>query len=123
VKASCMGASWNFDTSDVGNFGRVSGYTGSPMAFTRDSLNSGYFAMASKLDICDINKVADRMGVNLGNGGKTTDENVPYDVLGSKYISPLDMAGAYATIANKGVHCEPKAIDRVVSQNGKELPV
>ncbi|MGP6172324.1 transglycosylase domain-containing protein [Microbacterium sp. A196] len=123
MKASCTGSKWDFDTEEVGNFNGVSGYTGTPMRFTRDSLNSGYFAMASKLDICDINKVADRMGVTLGNGGKTTDQNVPFDVLGSKYISPLDMAGAYATVANKGVYCSPVAIDRVLNQKGEELPV
>jgi len=124
MTASCTDSVWaNYDTRDIGNFNGVSGYTATPMQFTRDSLNSGYFAMASKLDICDINGVADRMGVNLGNGGKTTDENVPYDILGSKYISPLDMAGAYATVANKGVYCTPKAIDRVVAQSGEEMPV
>ncbi|MGO2931251.1 transglycosylase domain-containing protein [Microbacterium sp.] len=123
MTASCDGGYWDFNTNDVGNFGGGGGYTDSPMRFTRDSLNSGYFAMASELDLCDINKVADRMGVNLGNGGKTTDQNVPFDVLGSKYISPLDMAGAYATVANKGIHCEPRAIDRVVTQKGEELPL
>ncbi|MGO2746346.1 transglycosylase domain-containing protein [Microbacterium sp.] len=123
MKASCTNSTWDFDTDEVGNFNGVSGYTGTPMRFTRDSLNSGYFAMASQLDICDINGVADRLGVNLGNGGKTTDQNVPFDVLGSKYISPLDMAGAYATVANKGIYCTPVAIDKVVSQKGEELPI
>jgi membrane peptidoglycan carboxypeptidase len=124
MTAACTNSVWNnFDTKDIGNFNSAPGYTGTPMRFTRDSLNSGYFAMASKLDLCDINKVADRMGVSLGNGGKTTDQNVPYDVLGSKYISPLDMAGAYATVANKGTYCSPVAIDRVLDQNGEELTI
>jgi len=123
MTASCSGGYWDFDTSEVGNFNGVSGYSATPMRFTRDSLNSGFFAMASQLDLCEINAVADRMGVSLGNGGKTTDENVPFDVLGSKYISPLDMAGAYAAVANKGTYCEPKAIDRIVNQQGEELPV
>lgn len=123
MTAGCNGSTTQFDTNEVGNFGRVSGYFGTPMSFTRDSLNSGYFAMASQLDICDINKVADRLGVNLGNGGKVTDENYAYNVLGDKYISPLDMAGAYATVANKGVYCEPKAIDKVLNKKGEELPI
>ncbi|WP_309103547.1 transglycosylase domain-containing protein [Microbacterium sp.] len=109
-------------TSKIGNFGGGNGGPGTPLSFTAASLNSGYLAMAEKLDICDINAVADRMGVTLGTGGKTTDQNVPYDVLGSKNISPLAMAGAYATVANGGTYCPPKAIDRVV-QNGKDLPI
>ncbi|WP_300265891.1 transglycosylase domain-containing protein [Microbacterium sp.] len=112
-----------FGDKKIGNFGNSGGYTGTPMAFTRDSLNSGFLAMAEQLDLCEINKVADRMGVSLANGGKTTDENVPYDVLGSKNISPLDMAGAYATVANKGIYCTPRVIDKVVNQSGEELPL
>lgn len=112
------------NTTKIDNFNRQGGYTGTVMRFTRDSLNSGYLAMAEKLDLCEINGVADRMGVTLANGDKTTDDTpVPYDILGSKYISPLAMAGAYATVANKGIYCTPKSIDRVVDADGNELPV
>jgi len=108
----------------IQNFGNQGGYTGNVLKFTADSLNSGYLAMAEKLDLCEINAVADRMGVTLSTGGKTTDGNAaPYDILGPKYISPLAMAGAYATVANNGVHCEPRAIDRVVDADGNELPI
>jgi membrane peptidoglycan carboxypeptidase len=31
------------------------------------------------------------------------------------------MAGAYATIANKGIYCTPRAIDRVTDANGQEI--
>jgi membrane peptidoglycan carboxypeptidase len=123
ISAACDNATHPVDTSSVRNFANNPGYYGSPMRFTRESLNSGYFAMAAKLDLCDINGVADRMGVSLATGEKTTEENVPFDVLGSKNISPLAMAGAYATVANKGVYCAPRAIDKVVDQNGEELPV
>lgn len=124
----CDGQTTPLDTNDIKNFGNSGGYTGTPMQFTRDSLNSGYFAMASRLEICDINAVADRMGVTTWDPKaqevvKTTKDNYPFNVLGDKYIAPLDMAGAYATIANKGVYCTPKAIDRVVNQKGEELPV
>lgn len=112
------------DTKKIGNFGGGGGSTDSVMNFTKNSLNSGFFAMASKLDICEINKVADRMGVTLANGDKTTKENVPYDVLGPKNISPLAMANAYATVASGGKYCTPRAIDRVVGPDGadRELP-
>ena len=32
----------------------VRGYTGTPMQFTAQSLNSGFLGMAEKLDLCDI---------------------------------------------------------------------
>lgn len=112
------------DTKEIGNFGGGQGYTNSVMNFTAQSLNSGYFAMASKLDICDINTVADRMGVTLANGKKTTEKNVPYSILGPEAISPLAMANAYATVASGGKYCTPRAIDRVVGPDGadRELP-
>lgn len=112
------------NTTKIQNFNNAGGSTGTVMKFTADSLNSGYLAMAEKLDLCKINAVADRMGVTLANGGKTTDGSpAPYDILGSKYISPLAMAGAYATVANGGIYCTPKAIDRVVDADGNDLPI
>ncbi len=120
---TCGDQSVYFGDTKIKNFGNNGGYNGTPMTFTRDSLNSGFLAMAEQLDLCEINGVADRMGVTLANGEKTTKQNVPYDVLGSKNISPLAMAGAYATVANKGIYCTPKAIDKIVDQQGEELPL
>lgn len=133
---SCNGASPTANTREIGNFGGSRGYTGSVLTFTEQSLNSGYFAMASKLDLCDINKVADRMGVTLANGkkvytdaetvyeqGETRRGNVPFDVLGSKNISPLAMANAYATVASGGTYCTPRAIDRVIDAEGNDHPL
>lgn len=108
------------DTKKIGNFGGGGGSTNSVMNFTSQSLNSGFFAMASKLDVCEINKVADKMGVTLASGEKVTKENVPYNVLGDKNISPIAMANAYATVASGGTYCTPRAIDKVIDANGKE---
>ncbi|HEX5850415.1 MAG TPA: transglycosylase domain-containing protein [Rubrobacter sp.] len=44
----------------------------------------------------------------------------PSIVLGAYEVSPLDMASAYATIANGGRRVEPTAITRVVSDEGRE---
>src|SRR5690606_1044580 len=89
--------------------------------------------MAQQLDLCDINKMAARMGVHLGNGKPVTGTptanepykgNYPFEtVLGSKSIAPIQMAGVFGAIANKGILCTPRAIDKVVGPDGKELPV
>lgn len=39
----------------------------------------------------------------------------------AKGISPLDMAGAYASLANKGVYTEPKIISKIEAYDGKVL--
>ena len=44
----------------------------------------------------------------------------PSIVLGAYEVSPLDMASAYATIANGGRRVEPTAITRVVSDEGQD---
>ncbi|HEX5857010.1 MAG TPA: transglycosylase domain-containing protein [Microbacterium sp.] len=129
MKAACSGDWVNTTKTKIDNFNKQGGYKGSVMTFTKDSLNSGFLAMAEKLDLCDINKVADRMGVKTGDGNLTYESNpdagyianVAFDVLGSKNIAPLAMAGAYATVANNGIYCSPKAIDRVTDASGQEI--
>ncbi|MBZ4487995.1 transglycosylase domain-containing protein [Microbacterium sp. cx-55] len=118
---SCAGDWVNVSNTKIGNFGGVGGYTGTPMQFTAASLNSGFLAMAEKLDLCDIGNVATKMGVTLGDGTPVPMTRAG-EVIGSDNVSPLAIAGAYATIANNGVYCQPQAIDLVTDSNGNELP-
>lgn len=62
-----------------------------------------------------IADVAHRLGV-------TSELNTshPSLVLGSQEVSPLEMATAYATIANGGKKVSPRGIDRVVLNEGQE---
>lgn len=118
-----------YNDEKIGNFAGGNGKTDTVIGFTRDSLNSGYLAMAEQLDVCEINQVAERFGVKWGDGDSITNPQgeghlqVLFDVLGWKNIAPVDMASAYATIANDGVRCEPHAIDRIVDAEGTEIPV
>lgn len=118
---SCAGDWVNVEKTRVGNFGGGGGYTGTPMQFTAQSLNSGYFAMAEQLDLCDIQKVASRMGVKVATDGSEVQMDNQFSVIGSAAVSPLAMAGAYATVANNGLYCQPKAIDRVLDSDGNEM--
>ncbi|WP_423494173.1 penicillin-binding protein [Microbacterium esteraromaticum] len=111
---------------DVGNFGQGRGSVSTVSRFTAVSLNTGFLAMAQQLDLCDINKMAKRLGVHYGDMGDVTkDGTAPNDpfptVLGSKSVAPIQMAGAYATVANKGKFCEPRVIDKVIGQDGEEI--
>lgn len=119
---SCAGDWINYSNDRIGNFGNAGGYTGTPMQFTAQSLNSGFLAMAAELDLCDIGNVATKMGVTLGDGNPIP-MTVANEVIGNDEVSPLAMASAYATVANDGVYCEPQAIDRVTDAEGNELPV
>lgn len=131
VLTDCDGGTQPVRSGEVKNFEGVGGYSGTPMKFTADSLNTGFLAMSEKVSVCDTNKIADRLGVEYANGFKTyignesigENVNVPYDILGSKNIAPIDMAAAYATIASNGLYCPPKAIDAVFNSEGEALPL
>jgi len=118
---SCTGDWVNVERARIGNFGGVSGFTGTPMQFTAASLNSGYLAMASQLDLCDIANVATKMGVTTGDGRPIT-MGVANNVIGDDNVAPITMAGAYGTVANNGVYCQPKVIDRVTDSDGVDRP-
>lgn len=124
---SCLSGGHLNAFTKVGNYRNEAGYTGTPMQFTAQSLNSGYLAMANQLDLCTIGKMAARLGVTLANGRPVplsgSKDPAPYEVLGSDAISPLAMASAYATVADKGVHCRPLVIDKAVGPQGQVLPI
>lgn len=113
----------------VGNFENNPGYNGSVYNFTRDSLNSGFIAMAEKISVCSTNRVAMKLGVMRDDGtpldevppGSSISPNQAYNVLGDAAVAPIDMAAAYASIAANGMLCKPKAIDRAVDAQGNDI--
>jgi membrane peptidoglycan carboxypeptidase len=102
------------------NFGSDRGYRGTPLKFTKDSLNTGFFAMAEQLDVCEIIDVAKRFGAVPGNPNTDFDK-VLFTLLGSGNVSPLGMGGAYAALANGGVYHKPRLIDSVQNADGSEI--
>jgi membrane peptidoglycan carboxypeptidase len=118
-------------SNKIGNFEGNRGYNGTPYNFTRDSLNSGFIAMAEKISVCSTNEVAGKLGVTWDDGTPLNEvpawsndpANAPYNVLGSSAVAPIDMANAYAAIASNGIVCEAQAIDKVVDANGAEQAI
>lgn len=87
---------------------------------TRLSVNGAFISMALQLDLCDIRHVAESMGVERADG--TPLQTNPSSVLGTNEVTPLSMAGAYATVAAGGKYCTPIVVDRAVDPSGKDLP-
>lgn len=121
MKNSCTGDWVNVANEKIGNFNGQGGFRGTVMQFTAQSLNSGYLAMAEKLDLCGIAKDVKKMGVTLATGEDITMQYAN-EVIGSDAVSPIAMAGAFATVANNGIYCQPQAIDRVTDADGNDLP-
>jgi membrane peptidoglycan carboxypeptidase len=62
--------------------------------------------------------MTNKLGVVQGNGDKIPE--VPAIALGSKGLSPLTMASAYAAFANEGTYCTPIAIESITQKVGNE---
>lgn len=83
-------------------------------------------ALALSRNTCAI-QVANNVGIRdvietarLAGLGAKLDENLSL-ALGSSAASPLDMAGAYGTLARNGVAIEPWLVRRVESRDGQVL--
>jgi membrane peptidoglycan carboxypeptidase len=77
---------------------------------TAGSVNTYFVQLEKKVGLVPIRDMAIRLGV------RSPKVNVPAEdlggslTLGSKEVSPLDMATAYATIAAHGLRCYPKPV-------------
>ncbi len=98
------------------------------------SINVFYGELEQKVGLCNVVKTAANLGVTWANGAPLLDaepygrhsvsaDNITSFTLGSVVTSPLEMAGAYATMAARGKYCKPIAISKIVSLTGASLPV
>lgn len=107
---------------------------------TSSSVNSAYADMASQVDLCDIWKTANAMGVRRGeittkkdlqesyvqqSGVKEGEPlpllSMPSMVLGTNSVTPLSTANAYATLAADGKMCEPIMFTEIKERDGEVL--
>jgi membrane peptidoglycan carboxypeptidase len=111
--------------------GTYSLYTG-----TTQSINVFFAELERRVGLCNVVKTAVSMGVHRADGGsllraagKPTKpgyqlpaDDLPSFTLGSVNVSPMTMAGAYATVAARGVYCHPVAVERITA-GARQLPV
>ncbi|HWC36153.1 MAG TPA: penicillin-binding protein [Mycobacteriales bacterium] len=104
----------NAGDSESGTFNLESG--------TWFSVNTFYAQLEQRTGLCQPVKLAEQMGMQPSNGGHIP--QVPSFVLGSAAgFTPLDLAGAYATMAAHGKYCSPIAITSIVDRQGHQYPV
>jgi membrane peptidoglycan carboxypeptidase len=105
-------------------------------AATYASINTFFVALIDQRFNCDLSgpvKAAVALGMDHLNdpdpaaGGKRSIKQSIIDgrqasfTLGPTSTSPLEIASAYGTLANRGVHCPPNPIARIVGPDGKEV--
>jgi membrane peptidoglycan carboxypeptidase len=85
------------------------------------SINTYFVELEKQVGMCETVEMAGSMGVMRGNDEPLSAQ--PSATLGGQETTPLMMANAYATFANRGTYCEPVAITGVTTADGEELPV
>jgi penicillin-binding protein 1A len=84
-------------------------------AATRNSVNCVFARLIWELGADEVAKTARRMGIT------SSIPALPSIALGSAPVSPLDMASAYGTLANSGVHVKPVSITKIVDNRGATI--
>jgi penicillin-binding protein 1A len=93
---------------------------------TRASINTVYMQLIEKAGPARVAEIARRTGVNVTLSSNERRPNLtpnPSLALGSSGLSTLQLASAYGTWANRGVHVEPYLIEEVTDLAGRPIEV
>jgi penicillin-binding protein 1A len=99
---------------DVGNYGDSEQGILTLLDATRVSSNTAYAQLMLEVGPENVVALANRMGLDGLDA-------VPALVLGTEEVTPLEMAGAYSTFANGGLHRNPLVITEVVRPDGSRV--
>ncbi|MFF7588758.1 transglycosylase domain-containing protein [Kitasatospora purpeofusca] len=86
------------------------------------SVNTYFVQMEQEIGLCAVKQMANKLGIAAKASGKPLEE-VPAMGLGVEEVSPLSMAGVYATFAANGKYCAPLAVTSITTVDGKDVPV
>jgi penicillin-binding protein 1A len=104
------GSTWNVDNAEGGGYGLMSLFEA-----TVHSVNGVYARLAVEIGAGQIASQARTMGV------RSKLRPYPAIALGAQEVSALDMATAYATLANGGTAIEPTTIRSITTADGVKL--
>ncbi|WOX11360.1 transglycosylase domain-containing protein [Streptomyces sp. N50] len=117
--STCSGKNWvNTDGATVENESESEKGPYALKEAMAKSVNTYFVQMISDIGLCPVVNMTNKLGVVQGNGDKIPE--VPAIALGSKGLSPLTMASAYAAFANEGTYCTPIAIESITQKVGNE---
>ena len=85
---------------------------------TQLSVNTFFAKLELRTGLCAPYRLAKKMGIALDD---PDNQQVPSFTLGVVGTDPLTMAGAYATFAARGKHCEPRPVTRIDTSTGQPL--
>ncbi|WP_083934317.1 penicillin-binding protein [Nocardiopsis baichengensis] len=87
----------------------------------KHSSNTYFAQLQKRVGLCDTVRMAERLGAKRADGKPFGEWNS--FTLGDQEVAPLDVAVSYATLAARGVRCEPRPVAEIVAADGEEHPV
>lgn len=109
----------------MGNAGdsRTGGGTYDLRTGTWNSVNTFYVQLEERTGVEQPAALAESLGVKQFKGGVPSEPLLRGGsfTLGVNEVSPLAMAGAYATFAARGLYCPPRAVTEVLDSEGKPI--
>ncbi|NKY12634.1 transglycosylase domain-containing protein [Streptomyces somaliensis] len=120
---SCSGKPWRNvgdDTVENENESEVGPYA--LREAMEKSVNTYFVQMLGEIGMCPVIEMTDKLGVVMGDDEKLPEKPSAL-TLGSQGMSPLTMAAAYASFANRGTYCTPTAIESITNTKGRSLKV
>ncbi len=82
---------------------------------TANSVNCAYMRLARQVGLANVVSMAQRMGISEVTAA---DAFIPSMVIGAIAVHPIEMADAYATLADNGVYHPPSFISTIVDRSG-----
>lgn len=115
----------NYPSSGFTNSGSsTSGTFNAAQAIWRSS-NTWFVKLEEQVGVLNVATMAQRLGItSLPTSGPRA--ITPRDAsltLGAYEVSPMELAGVYATFAARGVHCTPIVIDSITDATGNTVAV
>ena len=84
------------------------------------STNTYFLLLSQQTGLCPIAKIASALGMYDAQSNAPLNQVVSM-TLGVGYVTPLQMAGAYAAFAARGMYCKPWLVTAIKGPNGKAI--
>ena len=84
------------------------------------STNTYFLQLSEQVGLCPIAKLAASLGMNNAQTGEPLQQVVSM-TLGVDYVTPLQLANAYAAFAARGMYCTPWLITSIKNTAGKSV--
>lgn len=108
-------------TTPINNDEGPGGGTMSLVQATANSVNCAYIRLAHEVGLPNVVSTAQALGISPAEVPHSKYDDIPSVVIGAAAVKPIEMAGAYATVADGGIFHQPSFIQSVTDRTGNVI--